>query len=590
MIIPDHFTPSATNQGGSIPMAYILLVDPDEVAHKAMKGILARGNHRFFAVDSAAEAWDLIRRNVKVDLVFVELKLPGETGLAFIQRLKGDCCLKLLPVVVYTAHGDRETVKRIIGLHAQNFLIKPYHDEAIFAEIGKSAVNPWRQQLFAEGKSFCRMMGLTPEALHRMLESLRTSLAVARVPLLKWAGMHAAQSIGEELAVLTGKAEDAGAWGVRDCLKNLEAKAQANNWPEFEQALETLDFAGQLIFLQLNPALVPVDFLNSQEQNANIEAHVRAVWSNAVAEARCPVVGWEQLQREIEALSACPVIDSAAASFQMMANGHPASLNPLMDLVEKDPGLSAQMLIACKALRKSTQEDSLPVEDPRIAVGLLGEMRLAAQGRALLCAEERMLLAPPLGSWPHFWMFQLGTARLARYTCHYLELSSLKATAYTAGLLHDLGKLLLVRLHPFAFQAILAHARQRQIPLAAAEQHFLGTTTHHMASHFADKHGLPRPYANVMRWIDAPAEATEDRELVAIVSLARDLCRHNHVGFCGDAAKEEATPMENTAAWSVLRSSVFPSFDLKKFEARVHSECRQLKHELHGRMATYAIA
>jgi CheY-like chemotaxis protein/HD-like signal output (HDOD) protein len=571
-------------------MAYILLVDPDEVAKKAMKGILVRGSHRVVTVDTASEAWDFLRRNVKVDLVLVELELKGDNGVAFIQRLKSDCCLKLLPVVVYTAHGDRESVKRILALHAQNFLIKPYHDDAVFAEIAKAVANPWRQQHFEEEKSFCKMTGLTPEGLHKTLESLRTELVVARTPLQKWAELQAVQSAIDELAILSAKAEEAGAWGVVECLKILNDTAQAGNWAEFGQNLEMLAFASQLIFRHLNPSLVPDDFLSSQEVNAETEAQARAVWANAAAENRCPVVSWEQLQREIEALAGCPVIDSTIASFKMTANGHPTSLNPLMDLVDKDPGLTAQMLIASNQLKRRGKEDGLYVEDPRMAVGLLGEIRLAAQGRALVAAEERMMLAPPLSSWPHFWMFQMGTARIARFTCRYLERVDLEAQAYTAGLMHDLGKLLLLRLHPFAFQTILNYARQRQVTLVTAEGHFLGATTHEMAAHFADKHGLPPRFANVMRWIDSPQDATEDAELVAIVSLSRELCRHNHVGFSGDSPKDRAVPLQETAEWQILRGSVFPSFDLKKFESQVQAECRQLKHELHGRLSSYAMA
>jgi HD-like signal output (HDOD) protein len=259
-----------------------------------------------------------------------------------------------------------------------------------------------------------------------------------------------------------------------------------------------------------------------------------------------------------------------------------------MDLVDKDPGLTAQMLIACNQLKRLGKDESSPIEDPRIAVGLLGEMRLAAQGRGLVTAEERMMAAPPLCSWPHFWMFQIGTARIAKYTCRYLEMSNLEAPAYTAGLMHDIGKLLLLRLHPFAFQAILAHARQHDLMQSAAERLFLGVTTHDMAAYFADKHGLPKRFANVMRWIEDPEKATEDAELVAIISLARDLCRHNHVGFCSDPLRKQTIPLEETPEWRVLRGSVFPSFDLKKFESQVNAECRQLKHELHGRMPNYA--
>jgi CheY-like chemotaxis protein/HD-like signal output (HDOD) protein len=571
-------------------MAYILLVDPDEVAHRAMRGILARGNHRFVAVNTAADAWDFIQRTVKVDIVIVEMALEGDGGLAFIQRLKSDCCLKLLPVLVYTAKGDRETVKRVLDLRAQNFLIKPYHDDVIFSEIAKAVVNPWRQQHFEEEKSFCKMMGFTPDVLHKMLDDLRTTLPVARTPLQKWAGMRATQPACDEITILSTKAEEAGAWGVVEYLKQLTENAQSSKWEEFEQNLEWLEFAGRLIFRHLNASLVPEEFLSSQELNAEIEAKTRAVWSNAVAENRCPVVRWPQLQQEIENLAGCPVIDSAVAAFQMTANGHPTSLAPLMDLVDKNPGLAAQMLIASNKLKRASKDDLSLIEDPRMAIGLLGEIRLAAQGRALVTAEERMMLAPPLCSWSHFWMFQMGTARIARYTCRYLELTGLESPAYTAGLLHDLGKLLLLRLHPFAFQAILAHARQNELAMSVAERHFLGVTTHEMAAHFADKHGLPRRFANVMRWVANPEQATEDVDLVAIVSLARTLCRNNHVGFCGDTPETQAIPLEETAEWRVLRGSVFPSFDLKKFESQVHAECRQLKHELHGRMANYAVA
>jgi HD-like signal output (HDOD) protein len=425
-----------------------------------------------------------------------------------------------------------------------------------------------------------------------MLEELRTALGVARGTLQKWAQLQAGQPAIDELTALSEKAEAAGAWGVDTGLKLLGEKAVEANWAEFERNLEHLDFSGQLIFRHLNPSLIPEDFLTTAELNVEAEARARAVWANAVAENRCPVVTWAQLQREIEALAGCPVIDSAVAAFQMTANGHPTSLNPLIDLVDKDPGLTAQILIASNKLKHSSgeEEDASSIEDPRLAVGLLGELKLASLGRGLVVAEERMMLAPPSASWPQFWMFQLGTARLARYTCHYLELFSLEARAYTAGLLHDLGKLLLLRLHPFAFLAILDHARQKGVSLAEAERRFLGVTTHEMAAHFAEKHGLPKAFANVMRWIDTPEQAAEDAELVAIVSLARDLCRHNHVGFCGEAPRQQAVPLEDTAEWQLLRGSVFPSFDLNKFKTQVHAECRQLKRELQGRLPSYAVA
>ncbi|MBI2814610.1 MAG: HDOD domain-containing protein [Opitutae bacterium] len=571
-------------------MANILLLDPNETARRAMHGILARGGHRFAAVDTAQAAWDFLSRNVQVDLVFVELGLKGESGLGFIERLKRDGLRKLLPVVVYTATGDRNAVRRGLELRVQNFLIKPYHDDDIFGEIAKATANPWRNRHFEEEKSFCKMMGLKPDELERMLAGLRTALEQAAVPLLKAAELKATRHASEELAALANQAEVAGAWGVVDCLKTLNNSAKAGHWAEFGPGLETLDFATRLISQQLAPTLVPLGFLAGATQHSELEVRERAVWFNAPLEHRCPVTDWRKIQREIEALPGCPVIDSAAAAFQMAATGHPSCLNPLMDLVEKDPGLAAQMLIAANQAKPPSGTDRTAIEDPRLAVGLLGELRLTAQARGFVVTPAKMMELPPAFDWQRFWMFQIGTARTARFACKALEFPHLAAPAYTAGLLHDLGKLLLLRLHPFGLQATLEHARQHKRPLAEVERLFLGCTSREMAAHFAEKHGLPRRFANVMRWIESPREAAEDKELVAIVSLARGLCRHNQVGSSGDKPLDEALPLEETEEWRVLRECVFPGFKLRNFELQVHAECRELKLELHGRLASYAVA
>ena len=566
-------------------MANILLVDPAEIARKALHGILARGNHRLVGVSTALEAWDFVRRNVKVDLVFVELMLEGgDGGLAFIQRLRNDAYLKLLPVVVYTSTGNREAVHRALELKVQNFLVKPYHDDSIFAEIAKALTNPWRNRHFEEEKSFCAMMGLTPAALRQQLDILRTAVQSARPVLVEFARKQDDKGAVGRMEELMASAEAAGAWGLVECLTLLRGKAENAEWPEFLNTLDGLDFADRLIACQLNPGLIPEEFLSHDESNTKETAATRAMWFDAPAQNRCPVVTWAQLERQLDTLAGCPVIDSVAAAFRMAATGQPSSLMPLMDQAEKDPGLAAQLLIAANHVRRHEEKDTEPVENPRLSIGLLGEIRLGSLARSLVTVEERLMNLPPC-TWPHFWMFQIGVARMARYTCSYLEFHNLEARAYTAGLLHDIGQLLLLQLHPHGFAAVLDYARQHSLPLAVVEKKFLGCTTQEMAAHFAEKQGLPPCYCQVMRWLADPAQAGEDAELVAIVSLARDLCLQNHVGFIGDTPRKYELLLGDTSVWQILSRSVFPSFDLKKFEAEAHAECRALRQELHGRLS-----
>lgn len=570
------------------PMANILLVDPDDTARRAMHGILARGRHRYAHAGNAQEAWDFVTRVVRVDLVFVE---PGreDDGMAFVTRLRQDRLLQSLPIVVYATQVGRELVKRGLELKVQNLLIKPYLDEAIFAEVAKAGADPWRERLFEDDTSYCPTVGCTPAHRQGLLEQLRAALESGHPTLAKAGEIRAPRLALEILRPLVGRAEDAGARGVLACLRAAEEAAVKQAWDDYARHLESLPCAARLIGLRIDPGLVPPEFLGGPEQPDSQEVRDRALWFRAPAEQRCPVTRWPQLQQELDALTGCPIIDSVAASFQMSANGHPSCLNPLMDLVDKDPGLATQMLLVSNQARDPDDLDSEPIEDPRVAVGLLGETPLAAQAQALIAVPERLMAVQAFG-WRPFWMFQAGTAHMARYACEALEMPSLAAPACTAGLLHGLGRLLLLHLHPGALPAILEHAWRHGLPLAEAERLFLDGTTQQMAAHFAEKHGLPRRYVHVLRWIDAPEEATEDRDLVAVVSLARDLCRQNHVGSDGEKVSRKHAPLEETREWAVLRERVFPSFDLRKFEHQVHARCRDLKLELQGRPATRAVA
>jgi HD-like signal output (HDOD) protein len=360
---------------------------------------------------------------------------------------------------------------------------------------------------------------------------------------------------------------------------------RASVWSAWAGALESLGFATALVASHLDAAqAASPDFYTDAAQAEDPYARERAAWLAAPAEKRCPVVAPEQILREAAELRGCPVIDSAAAAFQMAANGHPSCINPLMDLVARDPGLTAQMIIAANAAHPPAPGDN-PIEDARLAVGQLGEIRLESLSRGLLVVAARVMELPPDFDWSRYWTFQRGVARVAQTICHELEFYSLESTARVAGQLHDIGRLILAHLRPAGFQAILEHARVSRMRLHEAERLFLGCTTNHLGASFGERVGLPRRFVNVIRGIDDPGAATEDRQLVAIISLARKLCRHNQVGVSGDPPLANAWPIKDTPQWAILSEGLYPSFNLEKFEEQIHAHCGRLRAEFSGHQA-----
>jgi len=560
-------------------MANVLLLDHSEVAGRAMAGILARGNHRCVVAGNTGEAWDRLWELVRIDLLFLELRLQSENAMFFIQRLRADGIFKRLPVVVYTNVEDHDSIKKALALGVQNYLIKPYNDDHVYREIAKACANPWLNLHFEEEKSFCAQMGLRPDKLRQLRQELMTGLERAAALFPAFAEKQDRFGALAQITALSGAAEAAGVWAVVELLQELQGKAEAGNWAAFMQRKDDFEHAARLLYCYLNPAHVPDGLLTESEREARLEAEQRELWLGRDVKRLGLIVGRQEVEKLLDSLPGCPVMDTVAAAFQMATEKRAAGLSQVMEIVAEDTGLTAQVLVAANRLER---EERTPIEDPRTAITLLGDVRLSTLAKALPLVPERRLQFPPI-TWAHFRMFQAGVARLARYVCTHLEYRALAANAYTAGLLHDVGKLLLLKLYPFAFQAIAGYARHEGALLAEAEQKYIGITTRELGERFARKSGLPLPFCNVIRWVETPESAAEDVELVAIVSLARDVCLHNHVGYCGDTPKDFCPPIEETAAWRVLQGRVFPSFDLGKFEALAHAYCKELKLELSGR-------
>lgn len=564
-------------------MATLLLLDGDDVAARALRGILAHGNHPCLAVDEPGKAWRALREGVAFDLVVLDLDLAGGGGLEFVQRLRTDWFWEELPVLVYTGDNDPARVKQALGLNVQNFLLKPYDEARVHAEIAKALANPWRRGFFAEAKVFCAENGISGEVLAQRRRQLMQDFEHAAREFPKWEAERQNREVFARLEALGEAARAAGVHAGRDFLRHLREQALEDRWTAFGAAGDVLEFARRLTFCQLNPSHAPDCSGGREVTDAQWEANERQRWKHSDVVAGGPVVAPEELMKAVDSLAGSPVVASMAAAFKMLVGGRASGMAQMMDLVAGDPGLAAQVLAAANRGRAEDEEE---FDDPATAAARIGETKLRALAATIpVVADERFDVSPL--TWSGFWMFQVAVGRVAQFVCAYLEFDYLKGVAMTAGLLHDLGRPVLLRLHPYALAPILQHAREHRIPVAEAERRYLGCTTRDLAIRLAERQHLPAACRSVVRWVDAPALATRDLDLVAIVAVARQICLHAHVGCSVDApAPGRVAEVAATPAWSVLQARLFPSFDLRKFEVQAHAFCLNVRNDLTGRVGS----
>ncbi len=99
----------------------VLVVDDDRTTGFILKGMLLKAGYRVLLAPDSDSALN-IARDMKPDLITVDLRMPEVDGLALVEILKHDPDTRKTPVVVISVSDDRE---RAIAVGADIYLSKP---------------------------------------------------------------------------------------------------------------------------------------------------------------------------------------------------------------------------------------------------------------------------------------------------------------------------------------------------------------------------------------------------------------------------------------------------------------------------------
>jgi nitrogen regulation protein NR(I) len=109
-------------------MQKILIIDDDEGICYSLARLLADGEHRVTAVQTAEAGFEALRGE-DPDLVLLDVKIGREDGLEILKRIREERPLQL--VIIMTAHGTTETAIEAMKRGAYDYLLKPFDSGAI---------------------------------------------------------------------------------------------------------------------------------------------------------------------------------------------------------------------------------------------------------------------------------------------------------------------------------------------------------------------------------------------------------------------------------------------------------------------------
>jgi HD-like signal output (HDOD) protein len=244
------------------------------------------------------------------------------------------------------------------------------------------------------------------------------------------------------------------------------------------------------------------------------------------------------------ALDCIPMLPCHIQALFAILNDPEGEVHDVAELVCRDPSLAAHSLRVCNSAFFGL---SVVVTSIHQAVVLLGMDTV--QGIALASYFQSAMIQRP--GLPGGWMegasdHALITAHLSRWFLQAIGEHLEAATAFTAGLIHDIGKLAFSHLGLDTERAVLTQV-EAGMPWCTAERAVLGIDHPQAGGQVCERWGIPDTLIQAVRYHHTPLESV-DEPMACAVHIADRLA---HVSIEGTADGWSLAGIE-PAAWQAL--------------------------------------
>jgi len=112
----------------------ILVVDDNELNRDALRRRLERDGYRVIEANDGEAALQTLRK-IPVELVLLDIMMPGLDGNQVLDILKKDPVLRFIPVIMITANDDVQAAATCIKQGADDYLTKPFNPVLLRARV-----------------------------------------------------------------------------------------------------------------------------------------------------------------------------------------------------------------------------------------------------------------------------------------------------------------------------------------------------------------------------------------------------------------------------------------------------------------------
>lgn len=241
----------------------------------------------------------------------------------------------------------------------------------------------------------------------------------------------------------------------------------------------------------------------------------------------------EEFKEKVEKLKSIPTLPHLMIKFSAMAEDPDTPMSKFGDEVQKDQVLTTKLLRIVNSASYGFPGRIGTVTQALILLGLD-----ALKGLIISSSVFDSLTPEAYPLWRHSMLVSLACRRIGAM----LDYPDIEEIA-VAGLLHDIGKIILFLETPEKYRKVIQHATKNDIPMFIAEKELIGFNHNDIGGWLCEKWTLPEKLSIPIAFHHEPEKAMEYEDRVMIVAASNAIVKGMGAGGEGDVIVDEISDL-----------------------------------------------